>query len=176
MENTTVTKMDRARVRAYFSDITCGDSCWKAKEEICRCSCGGKNHGIHLRGGNAIRNAKINGYRYELVRVGIYTDLRSEVEQLIRDENVAKGIWKLENGETYAPRYIEQGGWYKTNYVHPTCYNQGGHTYVLKYASLPQCIKWPELEYFQVTNDRERYHANAAILWQRADLSSEVGA
>lgn len=25
---------------------TCGDHCWHAREEICRCSCGGVNHGI----------------------------------------------------------------------------------------------------------------------------------
>jgi len=32
------------------SQHTCGEACWFAKEEICRCSCNGKHHGAALRG------------------------------------------------------------------------------------------------------------------------------
>ena len=49
---------------------TCGDACWHAREDICRCSCGGKNHGILTVGGTQpVRNSKIDGNFYELVAV-----------------------------------------------------------------------------------------------------------
>ena len=34
-----------------LTEATCGFNCWLAKEHICRCSCGGKNHGIMLKEG-----------------------------------------------------------------------------------------------------------------------------
>lgn len=54
---------------AVMTGSTCGDMCWHAREEICRCSCGGANHGILTRGGVAPkRTCKIENF-YELVAV-----------------------------------------------------------------------------------------------------------
>jgi hypothetical protein len=55
---------------AILTDSTCGDNCWRAREETCRCSCSGRNHGILTQGGTQPeRNGKINGNPYELVAV-----------------------------------------------------------------------------------------------------------
>jgi hypothetical protein len=49
---------------------TCGDACWHAREEICRCSCGGANHGcLNVGGDRPQRTARIDGEFYELVGV-----------------------------------------------------------------------------------------------------------
>ena len=51
---------------------TCGDACWHAREDICRCSCGGKNHGC-LRDANGVkpvRTARIDGVMRRLAGVG----------------------------------------------------------------------------------------------------------
>lgn len=54
---------------AVMTGSTCGDMCWHAREEICRCSCGGANHGILTRGGvQPKRTCKIESM-YELVAV-----------------------------------------------------------------------------------------------------------
>lgn len=54
---------------AILTGSTCGDACWHAREEVCRCSCGGKNHGILNRGGaQPARTCKIESL-YELVGV-----------------------------------------------------------------------------------------------------------
>ena len=54
----------------YLTGSTCGDMCWHAREEICRCSCGGANHGILNRGGCAPkRTCKIDGEFYELAGI-----------------------------------------------------------------------------------------------------------
>ena len=57
---------------AYFTNATCGEACWHAREDICRCSCGGRNHGC-MRTENGIkpnRTAKIDGHMYELQGIG----------------------------------------------------------------------------------------------------------
>lgn len=53
------------------SGHTCGDHCWHAKELVCRCSCGGVNHGILLTkdGKQPQRTRKIDGKFYELVSI-----------------------------------------------------------------------------------------------------------
>lgn len=162
-----------ARIVAFFSDMTCGENCWKAKEDVCKCECGGKNHGIQLRGGNGIRACKINGYRYELHSVGKRRDLLEIVENLIREDDVARGVRKIIDGAYHSwSTCASVPHWFKTSHVHPTEYNRGGAAYVLKYASLSQCLKWKELEYFGVADDRDRYNSDAAILWKRCDTPS----
>ena len=55
---------------AILTGSTCGDTCWHAREEVCRCSCGGANHGILTAGGcQPVRNSRIDGNFYELVAV-----------------------------------------------------------------------------------------------------------
>ncbi len=55
---------------AILTSSTCGDGCWHAREDVCRCSCAGKNHGILTQGGTApVRNSKVKGEFFELVAV-----------------------------------------------------------------------------------------------------------
>lgn len=59
-------------LRSVLTGATCGFACWEAREDVCRCSCGGKNHGV-LRHAGAVqpqRTAKIDGYLYKLEAVG----------------------------------------------------------------------------------------------------------
>lgn len=168
----TLSAFTMAKLSYEFSNITCGQNCWEAKETSCRCECGGRNHGINLRGGNAIRTMRSGGVRYELVSVGKYKDLREQVEQLIRDADVKAGKRRLINGE-YWSRRLGLDEWFKSAYVHPTDYNSGRGEYLLKYASMPQCLKWKELEYFEVASDRERYSKEPAILWKRSPLPAQ---
>ena len=54
-----------------LTSTTCGFACWEAREEVCRCSCGGRNHGILRDGGEMPkRTCKIKGFWYELHAVG----------------------------------------------------------------------------------------------------------
>lgn len=59
-------------IQAIMSERTCGEACWEAREDICRCSCGGRNHGIYrTTGTRPERTRKLNGYRYQLVAVAV---------------------------------------------------------------------------------------------------------
>jgi len=54
-----------------LTGATCGYICWYAREDVCRCSCGGERHGV-LRDGTGDqprREAKIQGRRYVLAAV-----------------------------------------------------------------------------------------------------------
>jgi len=79
---------------AILTGHTCGDACWHAREEICRCSCGGKNHGI-LRTANGVRpvrTRKIDGNFYELVAICIPGTSNAE-EKRISDERFPGLDW-----------------------------------------------------------------------------------
>jgi hypothetical protein len=57
-------------ILGILTGSTCGDACWHAREEICRCSCGGANHGILNRGGDRPqRTCRIDGNLYELAGI-----------------------------------------------------------------------------------------------------------
>jgi hypothetical protein len=79
-------------VKIILTSTTCGVACWHAHEDICRCSCGGKNHGILKNGGEQPeRTCKINGKVYKLVAVGEWLDIRKQASELMtqaREANV----------------------------------------------------------------------------------------
>ena len=54
-----------------YTETTCCEKCWYAKEEICRCQCGGRNHGILRQDGavQPIRTRRVKAYRYQLEAV-----------------------------------------------------------------------------------------------------------
>ena len=54
---------------AILTEATCGEACWTAVHDVCRCSCGGANHGIRQRGGEAERTCKVGSNRYRLIAV-----------------------------------------------------------------------------------------------------------
>lgn len=74
---------------SFLTGHTCGDHCWHARELVCRCSCGGANHGILLKGGQRPqRTRKIDGNFYELVSIVAHEekDCQRETYQKIQIE------------------------------------------------------------------------------------------
>jgi hypothetical protein len=53
---------------ANLIEDTCGEACWNAKQEECKCSCGGENHGIHLQNPKAVvlRTKRKGNHWYQL--------------------------------------------------------------------------------------------------------------
>ena len=66
-------RIERA-IAAVLTGATCSTACWEAREEICRCSCGGRNHGIAKQGQRGPRTCKAGRARYELVAVVARSD------------------------------------------------------------------------------------------------------
>ena len=123
-----------------LTGTTCGFACWEAREEVCRCSCGGANHGIFKRGGEQPkRTCKIRSFWYELYSIGTGHDAWKECHDL-----------RIEaNGGTYLG---------KDGYVAVYHDSQPGDLYHDKRAS-PHQLKWPE-----VVNTGIKY---PSIVWKR---------
>ena len=71
-------------ILSILTGATCGDNCWHAREEVCRCSCGGVNHGCLLEEGKErpARTCRIQGEDYTLVAVGLLNEIYPKAKAL----------------------------------------------------------------------------------------------
>jgi hypothetical protein len=136
-------------IAAFLTEATCGEACWHAREDVCRCSCGGKNHGC-LRtadGSRPNRTAKIDGYRYELRAVGTYSEMHGEASS-VNDNAPKRRIGSYEYGWDAAEK---------------------GAPARVKSATQSQFDKWPELKASRDTwNDaksKSECYAQYCNLW-----------
>jgi hypothetical protein len=136
---------------AIMTEATCGEACWSAKEEVCRCSCGGKNHGIYKTDEIPERTCKIQGFRYRLQGIGRHGDMVGEAENI--------------NGTILFGKHWD------------SCYcvlkrDYRSHLEVaaparVRYATQDQFDKWKELEAYK---GQTAAISNVALLWVRIDF------
>ena len=144
-----------AYVHAILSETTCGEACWCAREDVCRCICGGKNHGI-LRTPNGvqpIRTSKIDGYRYELLAVGERKELFEQIDKLMKDLPL-KSEDKITETLTY--HYHWQ-------------YTDKGSPIRVKYATAIQTEHWKELTQFKGLEHCDFIRKEVTLIWKRVD-------
>jgi hypothetical protein len=141
---------------AFLSEATCGEACWEAREDVCRCSCGGKNHGC-MRTADGVRptrNAKIDGVRYELKATG--PSLYADAEAI----NKANGPYRTEE--------IKQDGKVVHTYSYWWHETDKGAPARLKPATKEQLAKWPELKAYREELERLRNSGECAAVYMRA--------
>ena len=157
---------------AILTTQTCGEPCWHAREEICRCSCGGRNHGC-LRSGTGQapeRTSKIDGYVYRLKAIGRYTDIVADAVELNRlagwksvdkPSLVIDGMsksWTPE--EITAARLLGREMWW-SQYKYTWATTDHGAPARLKTASKSQ-RNWKELSGW-------KDESGVYLLWERMD-------
>lgn len=133
-----------AAVAAILTETTCSEACWMAREDVCRCSCNGKNHGC-LKTKNGVRPtrmSKINGVRYELKAVGLWRKVYTGVQTINR------AAPKRRVG-TY------EYNWYMTDKGAPAR---------MKRATSEQVAKWEELKSYLDAGGNRPY-----MLWVRVE-------
>ena len=133
------------RLLMAITDATCGEACWAAREDVCRCSCGGANHGCTRSGTVPERTSKINGYMYKLIAVGGYAEIESQGRELSK-----------EAGEYYLYH----------------CLSTRGAPYRTKPASKSQIERWHELERYRNLTDHRRWQESPRLLWERMQPAS----
>ena len=135
-----------------MTETTCSEACWEAREDVCRCMCGGENHGIHRHGEfdeqQPERTARIDGWRYKLVDKGEYWEMSKQA----RDINHANVGQPNKLGYTYYPRATDKGAPAR-----------------VKMASMSQVNKWPELEWYKAVIEQSGDWARPYLLWERVD-------
>lgn len=167
-----------------LTDQTCGEACWHARDEICRCSCGGKNHGI-LRGKDGVqprRTAKIAGIMYLLEAVGMFDELYGKAEEINRQAGYkmieeatlicdsrgtslhpdAQGLKEKERLESEGHEV------YWSQYLYEWQPTDDGAPARIKYSTENQIAKWPELTAWRVQDVAYPHQrVRPALLWVR---------
>ena len=143
---------------SFLTESTCGEPCWNAKEDVCRCSCRGANHGCLMVDGEAqpIRTRKLKGNRYELATAICLTGPDTCYAMTLS----AVDEWLWDNAPEL--RFEIRGDTSNRKRVHtPT--SPGGDWYVHT-ASRQAVEKWPELVAWQ---DRANTWWRPQLIWKR---------
>lgn len=170
--------MPRCVLYSVLTSQTCGEPCWHAVEDVCRCSCGGKNHGClkSADGVRPVRMSKIDGERYKLAGVGLRSDLiesaqningrqwkaLDEPETVIGSEgrNYADGSRRWTEAEADAARAAGKTVYF-SQYYYAWSETDSGAPARMKYATREQVEKWPELAGW-----KERAREGVCLLWE----------
>jgi len=142
-------------VLAVITSQTCGENCWHAKEEVCRCSCGGANHGCLLVNGaqQPIRTKRIDGAMYELAEVGVKP---YEIDERLRKDFPPKCVVPES-----IPQYCDKDKpGFKTYYW---TYQSLNSPLRCKTATKEQLAKWPELTAYR---NIEPWKLPVYVLWK----------
>lgn len=141
----------------HFTNHTCGPACWEAKDDVCRCECGGKNHGC-LRspdGVRPIRRSKIDGLMYELDAVGQH---KICADKLLKELPPRK-VMKVNDQLTYTYHWGE---------------TDPGSPYRVKCATKIQIAKWPELAAYRDLSQTELYFKPVRLRWKLTNSLNEM--
>lgn len=150
---------------SILTGSTCSFACWEAQEDICRCSCGGKNHGC-LRSPDGVqpqRMAKIDGIRYKLEGVSLNGEL---VDQACEINRLA-GYKQIEPAHKCTDH--EGKTWY-SQYHYCWSTTDPGAPARLKNATKTQVEKWPELKAYSGYEPSWYYHNEIKLLWVREEM------
>lgn len=171
-------EMPRCVKFAILTSQTCGEACWHAEEDVCRCSCGGRNHGcLKVEGGKRpVRTARIDGERYKLAAVGLRKDItpaayeangrqwRSvERPTLIVDAESKGPDWTPE--QLAGLRAAGKNAWI-SQYRYSWMETDRGAPARVKYATRDQVARWEELKAWRGTPDER----NVCLLWIREQM------
>lgn len=155
-----------ASVLSILTDTTCGEACWHAREDVCRCECGGRNHGClrDKNGARPVRACKLDGARYELFAVGFFDTLYPQTKELLKALPIK---WEdrikcqsAPNGEVVYTYH-----WKETD---------PGSPVRLKPASAAQLGRWEELAGFRTHADVLERRRSVYLLWKAAPIPEAV--
>ena len=153
---------------AIMTGTTCGSACWHAAELVCRCQCGGKNHGC-LKAANGIqpaRTSRLDGEMYRLEAVGTrYTTGKEGAADVPGLYAQAEAL----NNQNPRPATENQIRVYGPDVEgYPYRETERGAPARLKYPSKAQYATWPELAAWKDGGWRER--DGITLLWVKVGL------
>jgi hypothetical protein len=165
MQNETLTAP-----KFSWSTVTCGEACWRGKDDNCVCSCGGKNHGIWRNSTDAqvLRTCKIHGHLYKLVGMGNAHDTNHLQIELLEKYGLFRCYDYYGDGNRKHQSYVDQFKCRGDKDI-------WGFPLVSKQATLSQCKRWKELDAFSfIENKFERYSKAPYLLWEIVDAPEPV--
>jgi len=125
--------------------MTCGAACWMAREDVCRCSCNGVNHGIMRQGGEQPeRTRHKQGIMYQLIAVTSY----GGASKMKTDDY---GSW------------LDKVG-YRSGRLYP-------HERVVHNKATASQMKWPEVQAVDLGLDQRGRPEEKHLVWERTDIA-----
>jgi len=124
--------------------LTCGLPCWMAEQDVCRGSCGGRNHGLMRRGGEQPERTKHHlGRLYTLVAITDYM----EADKMVSDDY---GSWLRNVGYGKGKSYP--------------------HERIIKNMATPSQLKWSEVRAVDVGLDRWGRPEDKHLVWEKVGV------
>lgn len=147
-----------------FAMTACGPACWEARDDICRCSCGGANHGCHRNKGNDPRNG--------LKRQKVYEGFIWELSKVSAIEEM-EGIASPERLGREAQAMNDAAG-IRFRYAHTTRQHYGEFPVaIVRIATDGEISRWPELAHWR--GKVSPIYGRPEMLWvRRDDLTRQV--
>ena len=138
MNYPSIEAIKRNPVMTILSGHTCGEACWHARDEVCRCSCGGANHGILNNGSvRPERTSKKDGHFYIIAGIApSYREANKMLTEYLSEHFPGIDLCAYGN--------------YRDMSTMPV---------ISRKASASQ-LKWPEVQAIQVADRQEKY-----IVW-----------
>lgn len=155
-------------ITGLFSMTACGPACWEARDDVCKCSCGGRNHGVHrhrVPGTAGLKRQKIySGFIFEFDRVSPPEDRGSgqygpdvvALDRYCQELNTKAGVRHL--------------------YAHTTRNHYGEFPIaIMRQATDAEINKWPELAEWR--GKVNGIYGKPYVVWlRRDDLTQQVQA
>lgn len=157
-----------------FALVACGPACWEAKDDLCKCSCGGKNHGMHRHKRPGFEKLKrqmvYQGFIFELADV-------SEPEETGKDREGAALVRPVGLGDK--AQEINKAAGIRFLFAHTAREHFGEFPIAItRPVTEAQIKKWPELaKWRNVSPHSFALYGRPSIMWvRRDDLTKEVAA
>jgi len=148
---------------AVLTDATCGEACWAAREDICRCSCKSRNHGITRTpdGERPTRTRRVKAHRYLLLAVESYRPEEARIVTL-------RPVEKLEGSVNAAAHDAGLFNRHASRWDSEWWPNEPARPCKVGTAS-PSAVKaWPELAAWRGARSRP------LVAWVREDMAHLV--
>jgi len=145
------------KLATYVEERTCGEACWQAREDICRCSCFGKNHGV-LRGEDGLRPTRTR-------RAAGYVYVLHAVESNMHSARIVS-LRPMELLDREIDRTARHAGIVAGYDAHT--FKAYGEPTLLRTASDSNVRAWPELA------DWRGEHMRPVVLWILQDVADLI--
>lgn len=130
---------------------TCNTACWEAREDVCRCMCGGRNHGITRHGGERPgRYCQRKGVAYTLEAITVGRSAYSEAERMV--DSLRESQPKIAK---YGYHYWDEG-------------------YAFAQSVPPNARKWPEVIAVAPAVETWGSDGDIYLVWRRISLEHKT--
>ena len=137
-----------------MSEATCGEACWQAREDVCRCCCNGANHGCDRKTSERPERTRRKGaHRYKLMAITGY----------------GEAYWMPKNDKSDYMDTVHPDAVYPTGAYFDALRRYPYDRVIFNLAS-ESAHKWTEVKAVDLCPDNVKtYQCDTYLVWERID-------